>query len=99
MVSSQMDLKSTQLTLGQWNRLKERLIKDYPASHVIMRSVMKRELGFTVRQHADWIRNTTPHKGFEERGYYRDCVYLDWYDANLKTFFLLKYSEYIHNDC
>lgn len=97
MVSSQMDLMPTQLTLGQWNRLSERLTKDYPTSYIVMRSVMKRELGFTVRWHADWIPNRAQHEGFNERGYYRDCVYLDWYDANLKTFFLLKYSEYIQN--
>jgi hypothetical protein len=96
MVSSQMDLKPTQLTLGQWNRLRERLTQDYPPSYIIMRSVMQRELGFTVRRHAHWVRDTTPHKGVDERGHYRDCVYLDWYDANLKTFFLLKYTEYIH---
>ena len=91
MVSSQMDLKPTRLTLSQWDHLRTRLVKDYPVSHIVMRSVMQRELGFTVRRHADWIQNRNNH------GFYQDCIYLDWYDANLKTFFLLKYSEYIHN--
>lgn len=84
---------ATQLTLSQWDHLRARLVKDYPVSYIVMRSVTRRELGFTVRRHAVWVQNRNNH------GFYRDCIYLDWYDANLKTFFLLKYSEYFQNDC
>lgn len=92
MVSTSLELVSTALTLGQWNRLRERLVRDYPLSYIIMRSVMQRELGFTVRRHAHWIQNR------DNLGYYRDCVYLDWYNGAKKTFFMLKYSEYIQDD-
>lgn len=90
MVSASLELNPTRLTIGQWNLLRERLARDYPPSYIIMRSVMQRELGFTVRRHANWIQNRDNH------GHYQDCIYLDWYNANLKTFFLLKYTEYIH---
>ena len=93
-------MKPTRLTIGQWNDLRQRLSQDHPTSYLLIRSVMRRELGFTVRQHADWY---TP--GSNEvvsthgtGGYYRNCVYLDWYDEVKRTFFILKYSEYLHDD-
>lgn len=92
-------MNPTQLTTGQWNNLHHRLSQDHPPSHLLMRSVMRRELGFTVRHHSEWY---TPGSNevvstHSTGGYYRNCVYLDWYDEVKRTFFILKYSEYIQN--
>jgi hypothetical protein len=93
-------MKPTRLTIGQWNNLHQRLSQDHPPSHLMIRSVMRRELGFTVRQHAKWhIPGPNEVVSVHHRdGYYRNCVYLDWYDEVKRTFFMLKYSEYIQND-
>ena len=97
MVFDKMVITSTELTLKQWAKLHHRLSQDYPASHLLIRSVMRRELGFLARRHAAW-QPTELATRTGSYGYYRDCIYLDWYDAAKKTFFLLKYSEYIHDD-
>ena len=89
-------MKPTELSLGQWNRLHYRLSRDYPASHLLIRSTMRRELGFTVRRHSAW-QPTELVTGSGARGYYHDCIYLDWYDEVKRTFFMLKYSEYIQD--
>ena len=93
-------MKPTRLTIGQWNNLNHRLSQDHPPSHLMIRSVMRRELGFTVRQHADWHipGSNEVVSTHSTGGYYRNCVYLDWYDEVKQTFFILKYSEYIQND-
>jgi hypothetical protein len=90
-------MKPTRLTPGQWNRLYQRLAQDYPASHLIIRSTMRRELGFTSRRHAEWYvpGSNEVVSTHSTGGYYRDCVYLDWYDEVKRTFFILKYNEYL----
>lgn len=85
-----------QLTMKQWDRLHARLSEEYRdrPSVLIMRSVMKRELGFTVRKHHAWLpadpRADNP-AGY--RGHYRDQIFLDFYDDALETWFRLKYVE------
>ena len=69
------------LTATEWNRIKNQLLNDWPKSHVIIRSVMKRELGFTTRTHYSWD---------EERGH-TSTMYLDFYDDTKETWFRMKY--------
>lgn len=74
------------LTLTEWAAIRERLVQEYPPSVIIIREVMKRELGFTVRRHREWIEQPG-HEGY----YPRDNIYLDFYNDNQETFFRLKY--------
>lgn len=69
------------LTETEWNRIKNQLLNDWPKSHVIIRSVMKRELGFTTRTHYSWD---------EKRGQVTS-MYLDFYDDTKETWFRMKY--------
>jgi hypothetical protein len=67
----------------EWNTIQDQLLDDWPRSHIILRSVMKRELGFTVRKRDVWqgsglIYTTT-------------TVYLDFFDDAKETWFALKY--------
>jgi len=69
------------LTPLEWNRIRDQLRNDWPRSYVVMRSVMKRELGFTVREHR-WYSD---QHGTERQ------VFLDFYDDVKETWFRLRY--------
>ena len=47
---------------------------------------MKKVLGFTNREHKIWN---------EEKSRYEIIMYLDFYDEKKRTYFLLKYGEYL----
>ncbi len=51
----------------------------------MIRDVMKRELGFTIRYHEDWVTDT------DGRNKHREMVCLDFYNEELETLFRLKY--------
>lgn len=70
------------LTPMEWNTIQDQLLDDWPRSHIILRSVMKRELGFTVRKRDVWQGS-----GKE----YATTVYLDFFDDAKETWFALKY--------
>lgn len=82
-------MKALKLTHSQWDRLKERLAKDYNPSVILIRSKMRNVLGFTPRDHTDW--------NIEEWDRTRS-VHLDFFDEQKRTMFMLKYSEYIQRD-
>ena len=69
------------LTNKEWISIQNQLRNDWPRSYVVMRGVMKRELGFTVREHR-WYSN--------QHGTQRQ-VLLDFYDDAKETWFILKY--------
>ena len=83
---------SIKLTEQQWQDIRQRIKEDYPTqpSILIIRSAMRRELGFTERLHREWI----PEEGtgqFDGYGNYQRSVYLDFFDDAKETFFRLKY--------
>lgn len=80
------------LSTRQWKQIHQQLAQEYPPSHLLIRSVMQRELGFTVRRHACWITKSDADFG---SGYYRDEIHVDFYNESAKTFFTLKY---LHNE-
>lgn len=71
------------LTDREWRSIKRQLMIDWghKPSVFLMRSVMKRELGFTDRHHQEWT---------EQRGY-TTTVFLDFFDEPSETMFRLKY--------
>ena len=79
-------MKPVVLTRDQWRLLREKLRNDYPPSVMLMRSKMRDVLGFTDRSHTNWDTGNleTVTK-----------IHLDFFDESKRTFFLLKYSEYI----
>jgi hypothetical protein len=80
-----MAMKPLILSEDGWSELKDRLSQDYPASYVLIREVMKTRLGFTARRHTEFDPNT----GHET------CICLDFYDEAKRTFFLVKYTDYL----
>lgn len=72
------------LTESEWERICNQLATEYPASHLLMRSVMRRELGFTVRHHRRWLPDSWDHQ-------HRDEIHLDFFNDAAETFFTIKY--------
>ena len=78
------------LTEKQWADIYNRLAGEVPSSWLLIRSSMRRNLGFTVRRHREWIHHR-PSEGKLSPGYYQEHVCLDFFDEAQETFFRLKY--------
>lgn len=90
--------KSIKLTEKSWHNLLTAIQRDYPKSVWLSRDKMRRVLGFVPREHVEWIEKSWEDilsKGWT-RKIRETTIYLDFYDEGKKTFFLLKYSEYIN---
>ena len=78
-------MKHIELSHGQWETLKARLLADYGRT-ILISFVCKRELGFTIREH---------RRPDISRIHWQDqisVICLDFYDESMKSFFLLKYQ-------
>jgi hypothetical protein len=83
-------MKSIVLTVDQWSRIRTELQTEYPRTVFMLRNKMRSVLGFTVRE----------HKYFADKpdgGYYEFQIHLDFYSANKRTMFMLKFSEILGN--
>ena len=80
-----------ELTEAQWERLHQRLRQDYEhePSVVLIRAKMRRVLGFTDRRHQRWPLDRVTMVP-------ETVICLDFYDDSLKTWFLLRYGEYVN---
>ena len=82
-----------EISHAQWNTLREKMLEDYPPSVTLIRSKMKSKLGFTNREYRDW--DDSVGKCGDWRKY---CVMLDFYSEKKRTFFIMKYSDYLQNE-
>ena len=80
--------KPIELSHKQWATLKERLKQDHPPSVLYIREKGKVKLGFVTREHKDWDD--------ENKRWRKNCVMLDFYSEKKRTFFIMKYSEYLN---
>lgn len=91
-------MKPIVLTVDQWRTIRIALQEEYPKTVFMIRDKMKKVLGFTVREHKQWIEN--PKAEYEwDRGHSEFQIHLDFYNQNKRTMFLLKFSELLggHN--
>ena len=104
-------MKPITLSISNWKLLLAQLHKDYPPSVLAIREKTKRVLGFTSREHTERVvneyyevelkeyeesKNSAWHFLGEPRKYYTQQVMkLDFYDEAKRTFFLIKYSEFL----
>lgn len=77
----------------QWKRLLERLKQDYPVSVLLLREKSKRKLGFVPREYKHWDDNMGKYGGWR-----KNCIMLDFYSEKKRTFFIMKYAEYIQKE-
>ena len=78
-------MKALKLTINEWQRINVEIAKHHPRSVWMVRTKMRKVLGFTPREHHEWV---------EDRGY-RNMIHLDFYDESQRTMFLLKYGDFI----
>ena len=83
-------MKPVILTVKQWQTIRETLHEEYPRTVFMLRSKMKKTLGFTVREHTEWFPKP-------DSGHSNQSIHLDFYSENKRTMFLLKFSEVIGN--
>ena len=75
-------IKHLELSKEEWIKIKQRLVEDF-GQRILISWVMKRECGFTVRNHTKWS---------DDGRDYSVTVCLDFYDEQMKTWYILKYT-------
>jgi hypothetical protein len=92
-------MKPIKLTPRQWRILRERLFEEYQAtpSVIMIRSKMRDVLGFTPREHTEYIDDPDLANAIQgQRPYHSERnIMLDFYSESMRTMFLLKYSHII----
>ena len=75
-----------------WEPIKQKILAEYGPTHVIS-WVMKRELGFTVRYHQNWITIDKNYDGEDitPRRASQNQVHLDFFNNATQSWFQLKY--------
>ena len=75
-----------------WTPIRNKIVAQHGLLYLIS-TVTKRELGFTTRQHQQWItiNYNTSGDGIVPRGYLQNQIHLDFYDDSALTWFQLKY--------
>jgi hypothetical protein len=82
-------MPTLKLTIDQWQRIRTDLHTEHPKSVFMLKNKMRAVLGFTVREHNEWIPKLSG-------GYSDHSICLDFYNERKYTMFLLKYSEYLN---
>lgn len=82
--------KPIEISHRQYENLLTQLRKDYPPSATLVRSKMKEKLGFTPREYKDWDKDLNRYAKY--------CIMLDFYSEKKRTWFIMKYSEFIKSD-
>jgi hypothetical protein len=54
---------------------------------------MKTKLGFTSREYKDWDDSIGKYGGWR-----KNCIMLDFYSEKKRTFFIVKYSEFVKKE-
>ena len=73
-----------------WENIKTRLIQEY-GGRIMISWVMKRELGFTVRTHQEWVE--FDKTGDRPRYYMDNQTHLDFFNESAQSWFQLKYMN------
>lgn len=85
-------MKPLILTEQNWAKLRYQLIQTQPKSVMLSRGKMREVLGFTDRKHIVWINEVNKWGGM---GFQETEIHLDFFDESKRTFFLLKYGDWI----
>lgn len=100
-------MSTIRLTVSQWKLIRKELLAEHPQSVLLLKSRMRSVLGFTVREHNEWV--TMPNSrtvqindqfALGQEDWYKDkqhefSIRLDFYSERKYTMFLLKFSELI----
>jgi hypothetical protein len=78
--------KPIEISHTQWAKLQKQLHQDFPVSVMAIKRRMKERLGFLPRSYLEYGR------------YNKNCVMLDFYSEKKRTWFMMKYSDYIQTE-
>lgn len=79
--------------ISQWEQIRQRLAKEFGASMLISWR-MKRELGFTVREHQAWMETKRSDLVHSVARFYPEMqIHLDFFDSQAQSWFLLRYLD------
>jgi hypothetical protein len=84
--------KPIEISRNQWNKLLLQLEKEYRPSDFLIRERMKVKLGFLPREYKDWDNFGGPNR---TGGWRKNCIMLDFYSEKKRTWFMMKYSDFI----
>lgn len=83
-----------------WEQVKQRIIKEYDKTTVLVSWRLKQELGFTISRHKAYLPWDDNHKGnwghdigLQYRYYSVNQVHLDFDNDSSLSFFILKFLE------
>ena len=84
-------MKTIVLSEKEWNKIHRQLAAKYhdKPSVLLIKSVMRRELGFTVRRHKEWVEDSKDV--WNTQTGYQWSIRLDFYNDELETVFRLTY--------
>ena len=85
-------MKALVITLNEWHKIVQQIAKHHPKSVWMVRSKMRKVLGFTTREHTEWVEDGDISSGFKKR------IHLDFYNEQQRTMFLLKYGDWIRQE-
>lgn len=86
-------MRAVKLTEQQWQDIRAQIDRQYPRSVSMVRWKMRKVLGFTPRDHEEWV--VIDHTVDRERKMLKKEVHLDFYSEQHRTMFLLKYGDRI----
>jgi len=81
-------MSTIKISTDTWKLIRADLQTQYPKTVFMLRDKMKQVLGFTVREHNEWVIKP-------DGGYGDHSIRLDFYSEKKYTMFLLKYSEFL----
>jgi hypothetical protein len=84
-------MKPVVLSVSQWQAIRAELHTEHPKSVFMLTHKMRQVLGFTARNHREWIPKP-------DGGYTEHSIRLDFYSERKYTMFLLKFSEYMKDN-
>jgi len=90
--------KPVVISKKNWSKIKDQIAKNYPPSVLLIRNRMRAVLGFTVREHEEWIdREVNINDVSYGTKWIENTIHLDFYDNPKRTMFLLKYSDFLND--
>lgn len=93
-------MKAVVISKDQWKEVWEKIKKDYPPSVWLSRDKMRRVLGFTHREHEEWLGyydSASIEDRLAGRHGYKTSIHLDFFNESQRSMFLLKYGDRIGN--
>ena len=79
-------VRTVKLSQASWLKVYNDIARTHPPSVLLVRSKMRKVLGFTSRTHSEWDAGVVNRI---------EQIHLDFFSENKYTMFILKYSEYI----